>query len=99
RSMVAGSGYDACRQDWRHPLAAGPTARAGNAKGIPRSLGVLADLTVRQFWSLRAAQRYIGGDPYALRPSSSRCHWNDPGIGERLRGTGPHLATADAPGC
>ena len=52
--MVAGSGYDACRQDWRHTLAAGPAAWAGNAKSIPRSLDLLADLTVRQFWSVRA---------------------------------------------
>jgi hypothetical protein len=27
RPMVAGASYDACRQDWRNPLAAGPTER------------------------------------------------------------------------
>src|SRR4030095_1456239 len=97
--MVAGSGDDACRQDWRHTLAAGPAAWAGNAKSIPRSLDLLADLTVRQFWSVRASQLHIWVDPHAMRPSGSGRHWNDPGIGKRLRGSGPHLATADAPGC
>ena len=57
--MVAGSGYDACRQDWRHTLAAGPAAWAGNAKSIPRSLDLLADLTVHQFWSVCASELYI----------------------------------------
>src|SRR5262245_24542551 len=33
-----------------------------------------------------------------MRPSCSRCHWNDPRIGERLRRTDPYLATADASG-
>ena len=92
-------GYDACRQDWRHTLAARPAAWAGDAKSIPRSIGVLADLTVYQFWSVRSAQLYIWGDPDAMRPSCSWCRWNDPGIGKRLRGTGAYLATADAPGC
>src|SRR5262249_30366608 len=75
--MVAGSGYDACREDWRHTLAARPAAWAGNAKSSPRSLGVLADLTVRQFWSVRAAQLNIWGNPDAMRPSSGWCRWND----------------------
>src|SRR5262245_2567429 len=96
--MVAGSGDDACRQDWRHTLAAGPAAWAGNAKSIPRSLGVLADLTVRQFWSVRAAQLYISNDPDIVRISCSRRRWNDPRIGEGIWRTDPYLATADAPG-
>src|SRR5262249_20364196 len=51
--MVAGTGYDACRQDRRHTLAVSPAGRTGNPKSVRRSPGLLADLTVRQFWSVR----------------------------------------------
>src|SRR5215469_10915094 len=96
RPMVAGTGYDACRQDRRHTLAVGPAGRAGNSKSVRRSPGLLADLTVRQFWSVRAAQRYISGHTDAMRTSCSRRRWNDSRIGERLRGADPYLPTADA---
>jgi outer membrane murein-binding lipoprotein Lpp len=71
----------------------------GTPKAFLALLVFWLTLTVRQFWSVRAAQLYIWGDPDAMRPSSSWCRWNDPGIGKRLRGTSSHLATADAPGC
>src|SRR5215471_11109321 len=96
--MVAGTGYDACRQDRRHTLAVSPAGRTGNPKSVRRSPGLLADLTVRQFWSVRAAQRYIGGYPDAMRTSCSRCRWNDPRIGAGVRRTHPYLAATDAPG-
>jgi hypothetical protein len=85
-------------QDRRLTLAADPAGCAGNSKNIPRSRGLLADLTVRQFWSVRAAQFNISGDPDAMRTSCSRRPWNDPHIGGWIRKTGAYLATADAPG-
>ena len=70
----------------------------GTPKSVRRSPGLLADLTVRQFWSVRAAQRYISGHPDAMRTSCSRCRWNDPRTGAGVRRTHPYLAATDAPG-
>src|SRR5215831_4025386 len=96
--MVAGTGYDACRQDRRHTLAVGPAGRAGNSKSVRRSPGLLADLTVRQFWSVRAAQRYFSGHADTMRTSCSRCRWNDPRTGAGLWRADPYLTATDAPG-
>jgi hypothetical protein len=38
-----------------HKVAVGAAGRAGNAKSVSRPPDVLADLAVRQFWSVRAA--------------------------------------------
>src|SRR5262249_20520994 len=70
----------------------------GTPKSVRRSPGLLADLTVRQFWSVRAAQRYISGHPDAMHTSCSRCRWNDPRTGAGVRRTHPYLAATDAPG-
>src|SRR5262245_65898954 len=76
--MVAGASYDACLQDRRHTLAIDAAAWARNSKSGCRSPGLLADLTVRQFWSIRAAQLYISGDPDAVRAG---CSWRRGKIG------------------
>src|SRR5262249_24542301 len=94
--MVAGPGDDARGQDRRHTLATGPAGRAGNAKSVPCSPGVLADFTVRQFRSVRAAQPYIGPHPHVMRIGHSWRPWNDPRIGEGFWRTGPYLTRADA---
>ena len=72
-------------------------AWTGNTKTIRRTPGVLADLTIRQFWSVRATQLHLRDDSDALRTSCSWRRGNDPGIGERVRRTGPYLARANAP--
>jgi len=58
--MVAGSGYDACRQtlagkigDTRWLLV--QQLGQGTPKAFLALLNLVADLTVRQFWSVRAA--------------------------------------------
>ena len=81
-----------------HKVAVGAAGQAGNANSIPRSPSILADLTVREFWSVRAAQPYISGYPDTLRTRCSGRVWNDPRIGARVWRTDPYLATADAPG-
>ena len=94
--MVAGASYDACWQDWRYPLAAGPAERREDSKSVRRSSDLLADLTVRQFWPVRATQRCVCVGLDAMRTSCIRRHWNDPRIGAGVRWAGPYLATADA---
>ena len=78
-------------------MAINPAAWPRNSKTVPCSPRLLADITVCQFRSVRAAQLHIRSDSYALRTSSSWRRWNDPGIGERVWRSGPHLATAHAP--
>src|SRR5262249_61016813 len=96
--MVAGASYDACLQDRRHTLAIDAAAWARNSKSGCRSAGLLADLTVRQFWSIRAAQLYISGDPDAVRAGCSWRRGNDPGIGGRGRRSGQYLGMSNATG-
>src|SRR5262245_21039154 len=94
--MVAGAGYDACREDRRYTLVIGPAGRAGNAKNVPRSTSLLADLTVRQFRSICAAEPHISGHPDPMRISCGGRRWNNPRIGAGVRRTDPYLATANA---
>jgi hypothetical protein len=71
----------------------------GTPKAVLALLVFWLTLLFASFGSVRAAQLNIWGNPDAMRPSGSRRRWNDPGIGKRLRGIGPYLATADAAGC
>src|SRR6516165_12071573 len=94
--MVAGSSYDACWEDWRYALAVDAAGRTGNAKNLCRSASFLADLTVRQFWSVRAPQSYIGGHTDTLRRGCSGRNRNDPRIGAGFRTNGPYFSPANA---
>src|SRR6516165_8735726 len=95
--MVVGTGSDTCGQDWRHTLAIGPAGRAGNSKSLPCSPGLLANLIVRQLWSVRATQPYVRAHPDFMRSSYSRRCRNDPRVGKGVRRTDPYFAAADAP--
>src|SRR5262249_40041106 len=92
----AGASHDACREDWRYPLAAGPAERRKNPKGGRRASDLLADLTVHPFGPVRTAQPCIGAGLDAMRTRCIRRHWNDPRIGAGVRWAAPCLATADA---
>jgi len=95
--MVGGSSHDACWQNRRHALAVGAAGRTRNPKGLCRSSSFLADITLRQFWSVRAPQSYIGNHADTLRRSCSRRDRNDPRIGAGFRTNGPYLRPANAP--
>jgi len=58
--MVAGSGYDACRQDWRHTLAAGPEAWPGTPKAFLALLVFWLTLLFASF-GLFAPRNFISG--------------------------------------
>ena len=53
------------------------------------------NLTVRQFWLVRAAQPCIGVRVVAMRTGCSGRRWNDPRIGANVRWDAPYLAAAD----
>src|SRR5262249_32964068 len=92
-----GSSHDACWEDRRHTLALDSAGRTGNAKSLRRSSSFLADPTLRQFWSVRAPQSYVGGHTDTLRRSCSGRNWNDPRIGAGFRTNGPYFSPANAP--
>src|SRR5215510_9531431 len=94
--MVGGTSNDACWKDRRHALADIPAGRPGNSKGVRWSLGLLADLTVRQLRFVRAKKRNVDAISDAMRHGCSGRNWNDPRAGERLWRIGPYLTTADA---
>src|SRR6516225_4447805 len=95
--MVGGSSHDACWQNRRHALAVGAAGRTGNSKGLCRSSSFLADVTLRQFWFVRAPQSYIGGHTDTLRRGCGGRDRNDPRIGAGFRTNGPYLSPANAP--
>src|SRR5262249_39286068 len=96
--MVAGTGYDACRQDRRHTLAVSPAGRTGNPKSVRCSPGLLADLLFASF-GLFAPPNVTSAVTLTL------CALAVAGavgmileLEQGFRRTHPYLAATDAPG-
>src|ERR1700745_1515500 len=68
--MVAWTSYDACWKNRRRALADIPAGRPGNAKGVHCPTGLLANVTVRQLWPVRAKKRNF----HAFYDSMRNCH-------------------------
>src|SRR5215831_11503252 len=92
--MVAGTGHDTRLQDRRYSFYSGPTYRARNSKSCAPASSLLAYITIRQFYSVRAIESALNGHPNSLRTCDRGCCWNDPRIGARIRRTSAGFATA-----